>query len=38
MQEFVDEQIQKFKADGRWKKTYEKWVGQYTGEPGSRRR
>jgi glutamate transport system substrate-binding protein len=30
-QEFVNEAIQKFKDDGRWAKTYEKWVGQYTG-------
>jgi glutamate transport system substrate-binding protein len=29
--EFVDEAIQKFKDDGRWAATYEKWVGQYTG-------
>ena len=32
MQTFVDESIQKFKDDGRWAKSYEKWVGQYTGE------
>ena len=30
--EFVDETIQKFKADGRWKQTYDKWIGRYTGE------
>ena len=24
--------IKKFKDDGRWAKSYEKWVGQYTGE------
>jgi len=30
--EFVDESIKKFKDDGRWAKSYEKWVGQYTGE------
>jgi len=29
---FVDEALQKFKDDGRWAATYEKWVGQYTGE------
>ncbi len=29
---FVDESIQKFKDDGRWAKSYEKWVGQYTNE------
>ena len=28
--EFVDESVQKFKDDGRWAKSYEKWVGQYT--------
>ena len=28
---FVDETLQKFKDDGRWAATYEKWVGQYTG-------
>ena len=31
-QEFVTEVVQKFKQDGRWAKSYEKWVGQYTGE------
>ena len=31
-QEFVNESIQKFKDDGRWATSYEKWVGQYTGE------
>ena len=30
--EFVDETIQKFKDDGRWKQTYDKWIGRYTGE------
>ncbi len=30
--EFVDETIQKFKDDGRWKETYDKWIGRYTGE------
>jgi glutamate transport system substrate-binding protein len=30
--EFVDETIQKFKDDGRWKATYDKWIGRYTGE------
>ena len=30
--EFVDETIQKFKDDGRWKATYDKWIGKYTGE------
>ena len=31
-QTFVNEVIQKFKDDGRWKATYEKWIGRYTGE------
>jgi len=30
--EFVDESIQKFKDDGRWARTYERWIGRYTGE------
>ena len=30
--EFVDETIQKFKDDGRWKQTYDRWIGRYTGE------
>ncbi len=30
--ELVDETIQKFKDDGRWKQTYDKWIGRYTGE------
>jgi len=30
-QEFVNDVLQKFKDDGRWAATYEKWVGQYTG-------
>jgi ABC-type amino acid transport substrate-binding protein len=30
-QRFVNDAIQKFKDDGRWAATYEKWVGQYTG-------
>jgi len=32
MQDFVNESIKKFKDDGRWAKSYEKWVGQYTNE------
>ncbi len=31
--EFVDSTIAEFKSDGRWKKTHEKWVSQYTKEP-----
>ncbi len=27
----VDEAIDKYKQDGRWEDSYEKWVGQYTG-------
>jgi glutamate transport system substrate-binding protein len=30
--EFVDGVIQAFIDDGRWDATYEKWIGQYTGE------
>ena len=30
--EFVDGSIQKFKDDGRWARTYQKWIGRYTGE------
>ncbi len=29
---FVNEVFATFKSDGRWAKSYEKWVGQYTGE------
>ncbi len=29
---FVDGVIQRFKADGRWQETYDKWVGQYLPE------
>jgi glutamate transport system substrate-binding protein len=32
-QDFVDGVVTKFKEDGRWESTYEKWVGQYTHEP-----
>jgi ABC-type amino acid transport substrate-binding protein len=30
--EFVDGVVQAFIDDGRWAATYEKWIGQYTGE------
>jgi glutamate transport system substrate-binding protein len=30
-QTFINETLQKFKDDGRWARTYEKWIGQYTG-------
>jgi glutamate transport system substrate-binding protein len=30
--EFVDGVIEEFKSDGRWKKTYDTWVGRYTNE------
>ena len=33
--EFVDGVIQAFIDDGRWDATYEKWIGQYTGESDS---
>jgi len=29
---FVNEVLEKFKDDGRWAKTYQKWIGRYTGE------
>jgi glutamate transport system substrate-binding protein len=28
--EFVDGVVQKYKADGRWARSYQKWVGRYT--------
>lgn len=31
-QEFINEVLTKFKQDGGWKSTYQKWVGRYTGE------
>jgi len=31
-QAFVNEALKKFKDDGRWATTYQKWVGRYTGE------
>ena len=34
MKTFVDEVFTKYKQDGRWQKTYDKWVGQYTKQPG----
>jgi glutamate transport system substrate-binding protein len=30
--EFVDGVIEEFKSDGRWKRTYDKWVGRYAQE------
>ena len=30
--DFVNQVFQQYKEDGRWKETYDKWVGQYTGE------
>ena len=30
--DFVNETFEQFKEDGRWQETYERWVGQYTGE------
>ena len=32
LQGFVNEVIQEYKTDGRWAESYEKWVGQYTGQ------
>jgi ABC-type amino acid transport substrate-binding protein len=32
-QGFVNGVVRKFKEDGRWETSYEKWVGQYTHEP-----
>jgi glutamate transport system substrate-binding protein len=31
-QSFVNDVLAKFKSDGRWDASYEKWVGRYTGE------
>ena len=31
-QDFVDDVLKRFEEDGRWAASYEKWVGQYTGE------
>jgi len=31
-QTFVNEVLTKFKDDGRWATTYQKWIGRYTGE------
>jgi ABC-type amino acid transport substrate-binding protein len=30
LKKLVDDAFTKYKEDGRWKKTYDKWVGQYT--------
>ena len=30
--DFVNQVFSEYKEDGRWAETYEKWVGQYTGE------
>ena len=32
MVEFVNGVFETYKEDGRWQETYDKWVGQYTGE------
>ena len=32
MKKAVDEAIAEWKEDGGWQETYDKWVGQYTGE------
>ena len=31
--EFVDRVVSDYISDGRWAAAYEKWIGQYTGEP-----
>jgi ABC-type amino acid transport substrate-binding protein len=31
-QDFVNGVVQKYKSDGRWAASYQKWVGRYTGE------
>ncbi len=31
-QKFVNDTLETFKEDGRWERTYEQWVGRYTGE------
>ncbi len=31
-QDFVSEVVAKYKSDGRWKTSYQKWIGKYTGE------
>lgn len=31
-QEFVNAVLQRFEDDGRWERTYQQWVGRYTGE------
>jgi glutamate transport system substrate-binding protein len=31
-QAFVNEVISKYKSDGSWERSYEKWVGRYTGQ------
>ena len=30
--DFVNQTFEEYKSDGRWDETYQKWVGQYTGE------
>jgi ABC-type amino acid transport substrate-binding protein len=30
--EFLDGVLAEYKSDGRWKKSYDKWLGRYTGE------
>jgi len=33
--EFVDGVLEEYKSDGRWQTSYDKWLGQYTGEKQS---
>jgi ABC-type amino acid transport substrate-binding protein len=32
MKQFVDEVIDRYKQDGRWQRSYQQWIGQYTQE------
>jgi ABC-type amino acid transport substrate-binding protein len=32
MVDFVNQVFEEYKSSGKWKETYDKWVGQYTGE------
>ncbi len=33
--EFLDGVLEEYKSDGRWQESYDKWLGQYTGEESS---
>jgi glutamate transport system substrate-binding protein len=32
-QSFVNEVLSRYKSDGRWARSYQRWVGRYTGQP-----